>query len=136
MANRGDNTIVRIKQDGAFVAIRRVVVLHAKELEEARLNGIATSRDGKTIYATYVDENGDGGVLAMPRSEPHFGCVACAAVQQTLGHLVHSTAGHDPQSLNTTSLIKARIWRKVVVGERPLATKLRRSRSGSSAQAR
>jgi hypothetical protein len=66
VANRGDNTIVRIKQDGAFVAIRRVVVSLVKDLETARLNGIAASRDGKTIYATYVDEKGDGGVLAMP----------------------------------------------------------------------
>src|SRR6202043_175954 len=47
VANRGNNTIVRMKQDGAVVAVRRVSVGH-----NASLNGITTSTDGKTIYVT------------------------------------------------------------------------------------
>ena len=42
VANRGDNTIVRMRQDGTVVAIRRVDV-DSEVLDEGRLNGIATS---------------------------------------------------------------------------------------------
>ena len=67
VANRGDGTIARLKQDGTVVAIRRIVVPGAEGMDDARLNGVAASRDGKTIYATYVGEDGEGGgVLAMP----------------------------------------------------------------------
>jgi hypothetical protein len=49
VANRGDNTIVRMRQDGNVVAVRRVAVDNSP-LDNASLNGIATSTDGKTIY--------------------------------------------------------------------------------------
>jgi hypothetical protein len=65
VANRGDNTIVRMKQDGTIIAVRQVA-FGGQAFEEARINGIATSRDGKTIYATFVSDDGQGGVLAMP----------------------------------------------------------------------
>jgi hypothetical protein len=65
VANRGNNTIVRMKQDGSVVAVRRVAV--DSPLNNASLNGIATSTDGETIYVTVTSpSNIQGGVLALP----------------------------------------------------------------------
>jgi hypothetical protein len=67
VANRGNNTIVRMKQDGTVVAVRRVSVGN-----NASLNGITTwtSADGKTktIYVTVTGPGNSkkGGVLALP----------------------------------------------------------------------
>jgi hypothetical protein len=66
VANRGDNTIVRMRQDGSAVAVRRVHV-DREPLDDARLNGIATSPDGATIYVTFTGPGPrQGGVLALP----------------------------------------------------------------------
>jgi hypothetical protein len=72
VANQGDNTIVRMLQNGTVVAIRQVTV-NGVPLNNVVLNGIAASADAtdttlpSTIYATYVDPNtNQGGVLAMP----------------------------------------------------------------------
>jgi hypothetical protein len=72
VANAGDNTIVRMRQDGTVVAIRRVMV-NGRPLDDVSLNGIAASADATdtmpptTIFATFVDpSSGQGGVLAMP----------------------------------------------------------------------
>jgi hypothetical protein len=72
VANQGDNTVVRMRQDGTVVAIRRVTV-NGQPLDNVILNGIAASADATdttpptTIYATVIDPNsGQGGVLAMP----------------------------------------------------------------------
>ena len=46
VANRGDNTIVRMRQDGSVVAVRRVRLAGGKSLGNLRLNGIAGSPDG------------------------------------------------------------------------------------------
>jgi hypothetical protein len=65
VANRGDNTIVRMGQDGTVKAVCQVTVPSA--LSGASLNGIATSTDGKTIYVTFTVPNQfQGGVLALP----------------------------------------------------------------------
>jgi hypothetical protein len=68
VANRGDNTIVRMRQDGTVVAFRRVHV-HGRELgDDDSLNGIATSPDGSQIYVTFANP-GPGalhGVLELP----------------------------------------------------------------------
>jgi hypothetical protein len=65
VANRGDNTIVRMSQKGSVVAVRQVTVL--PPLSGASLNGIATSTDGGTIYVTFTGPTqGQGGVLALP----------------------------------------------------------------------
>jgi sugar lactone lactonase YvrE len=54
-----------MKQDGSVVAVRRVAV--DSPLNNASLNGIATSTDGKTIYVTVTSpSNIQGGVLALP----------------------------------------------------------------------
>ena len=72
VANQGDNTIVRMKQDGTVVAIARITV-NGQPLDDVALNGIAASTDAtdstppSTIFATFVDPNGgQGGILAMP----------------------------------------------------------------------
>jgi hypothetical protein len=66
VANRGNNTIVRMRQDGSVVAIRRVT-LDDEELDDVSLNGITTSTDGTTIYVTFTGpRRGHGGVLALP----------------------------------------------------------------------
>ena len=70
VVNRGNDTIVRMSQDGTVVGIRRVGV-DGHSLGDARLNGIATSPDASKIYATFVGDlpgHGDeeGGVLEMP----------------------------------------------------------------------
>jgi hypothetical protein len=65
IANQGDNTIVRMQQDGTVVAIRRVTI-SGHPLADAKLNGIAASVDATTIFATFVQlHSGHGGVLAM-----------------------------------------------------------------------
>jgi hypothetical protein len=53
VANRGDNTIVRMKQNGHVVAIRRVTV-DGIALKFVNLNGIAASPDGNKIYVTFT----------------------------------------------------------------------------------
>ena len=66
VANRGNNTIVRMRQDGSVVAIRRITI-DKGPLDNTSLNGIATSTDGWTIYVTFTGPgNGQGGVLALP----------------------------------------------------------------------
>jgi hypothetical protein len=67
VANRGDNTIVRMGQHGSVVAVRRVTVEDHGPWDNGSLNGIATSTDGKTIYVTYTGPGrSPGGVLALP----------------------------------------------------------------------
>jgi hypothetical protein len=68
--NRGNSTIVRMRQNGTVVAVRRVQARH-RSLGQAHLNGIATSSDGSKIWLTYVGKlpgSGDrqGGVLELP----------------------------------------------------------------------
>jgi hypothetical protein len=66
VANRGDNTILRMRQDGRVVSIRRVA-LEDDPLNETRLNGITTSTDGTTIYVTFTGPSEmQGGILALP----------------------------------------------------------------------
>jgi hypothetical protein len=66
VANRGDNTIVRMRQDGTVVGVRRVSV-DSNPLYNASLNGIATSIDGTTIYVTFTGPSQSrGGILALP----------------------------------------------------------------------
>ena len=67
VANRGDNTIVRMGQNGVVRAIRRVTVDGHGPWDNGSLNGIATSTDGKAIYVTYTGPGrSPGGVLALP----------------------------------------------------------------------
>ena len=64
VANRGNSTIVRMKQDGTEVAVGRVT-LNDIPLADGTLNGIATSTDGTTIYVTAAGPGQIGIVLAL-----------------------------------------------------------------------
>jgi hypothetical protein len=66
VANRGDNTIVRMRQDGTVVGIRRVTI-DSIPLNNFAINGIATSVDGSKIYVTFTTPtNLQGGLLEVP----------------------------------------------------------------------
>jgi hypothetical protein len=70
VCNRGNDTIVRMSQDGSVVEVRRVRA-HGRSLGDARLNGVATSSDGSRIWVTYVGNlpgpgDREGGVLELP----------------------------------------------------------------------
>jgi hypothetical protein len=72
ICNRGNSTIVRMRQDGTVVAVRQVRAGEGEgSLGQARLNGIATSPDGSRIWVTYVGKlpgssDRQGGVLELP----------------------------------------------------------------------
>jgi hypothetical protein len=52
VANRGDNTIVRMRQDGTVIARRVVRMTGSRPLGALRLNGIASSPDRSKIWVT------------------------------------------------------------------------------------
>jgi hypothetical protein len=72
VANRGNNTIVRMRQDGTVVDVRRVRLLDGRSLGDARLNGIAISPDSSTIWVTVTGhlpgygDSSTGAVLELP----------------------------------------------------------------------
>jgi hypothetical protein len=68
VANRGNNTIVRMHRDGTVVAVRRVT-FEPGPLNNASLNGIATSSDDSKIYVTFTRPGHSayqGGVVEVP----------------------------------------------------------------------
>jgi hypothetical protein len=74
VANRGNNTIVRMRQDGTVVAVRRVRLQDSRPLGNARLNGIAVSADHNKIWVTVTGHirgtgNLTGAVLELPTFE-------------------------------------------------------------------
>jgi mono/diheme cytochrome c family protein len=69
VANRGNGTVVRMKQDGTVVAVRRVTLQGGGELGNARLNGIAVSSDAQRIFLTVdgaLGANAPGALLEIP----------------------------------------------------------------------
>jgi mono/diheme cytochrome c family protein len=71
VVNRGNGTVVRMRQDGAAVAVRRITLPGKRELGPGRLNGIAISPDGRRIWLTVDsplpgDPNAPGAVLEVP----------------------------------------------------------------------
>jgi mono/diheme cytochrome c family protein len=52
VANRGDGTIVRLRQDGSVVAARRIAIAGGVPLGAGQLNGIAVSPDAQRIWVT------------------------------------------------------------------------------------
>src|SRR5262245_19595296 len=52
VANRGNGTIVRMRQDGTVVAVRRVMLPNRQAVGTGRLNGIAVSPDAQKIWVT------------------------------------------------------------------------------------
>jgi hypothetical protein len=66
VANQGDNTILRMRQDGTVLAVRRVDV-ESSPLNNVSLNGIATSTDGSKIYLTVTGPgSSNAGVIEVP----------------------------------------------------------------------
>jgi hypothetical protein len=69
VCNRGNNTIVRMRQDGTVAAIRRVRA-QGRSLGDARLNGITTSPDHSKIWVSVVGKLGESdrrdGVVELP----------------------------------------------------------------------
>ena len=71
VANRGDNTIVRMRQDGSVASVREVRMAGGRPLGALQLNGIATSPDGSRIWVTLSGPvpgmgNLKGAVLELP----------------------------------------------------------------------
>jgi hypothetical protein len=71
VANRGNNTIIRMTQEGAVVAVRQVRLPDGSPLQPARLNGIAISPDFTKIWVTVTlpgndHEGANGEVLELP----------------------------------------------------------------------
>lgn len=60
--NRGNNSIVRMTQDGAVVAVREI----ESGVEGFRAGGIATSPDARTIYVSGTTPGASGVVLKLP----------------------------------------------------------------------
>ncbi len=60
--NRGNNTIVRMRQDGNVLEVRAI----RANLTNYRANGIAVSSDGQTLYVTVTLPGGNGALLALP----------------------------------------------------------------------
>jgi hypothetical protein len=63
VANRGNNTITRMRQDGTVVAVRRVRLTNGRSLGNGRLNGIAVSPDTTKIWVTVTGHLADNGAL-------------------------------------------------------------------------
>jgi hypothetical protein len=69
VANRGNGTVVRLKQDGSVVAIRRITVPGVGPLGGDRLNGIAVSPDAARVWLTVTGRlpgHSEGAVIEIP----------------------------------------------------------------------
>lgn len=71
VANRGNNTIVRMRQDGTVVAVRSIRLADGRPLGDARLNGIAASPDGSKLWVSVTGHlpgygKATGAVLELP----------------------------------------------------------------------
>jgi len=71
VANRGDNTILHMKQDGTVVAQRRLQMTSGQPLGALQINGIAGSPDGSKIWVTVSGPvpgmgNVTGAVMELP----------------------------------------------------------------------
>jgi hypothetical protein len=70
VCNRGNSTVVRMRQDGGVVAVRRVRN-GGRSLGNARLNGIATSPDHTKIWVSVVgrvpgSDDRQGAIMELP----------------------------------------------------------------------
>lgn len=69
VVNRGNGTIVRLKQNGSIVAIRRIRVQGMGQLGPGQLNGIAVSPDARRIWVTVTGRlpgYPEGAVIEVP----------------------------------------------------------------------
>jgi hypothetical protein len=76
VANRGNDTIARLRQDGTVVAVRKIAV-NGVVLSGGHLNGIAVSPDSNRIWVTVtgtLDPYPEGAVIELPA----FGALTAA----------------------------------------------------------
>jgi hypothetical protein len=71
VANRGDNTVVHMRQNGTVVGQRRIRMAGGQPLGALQLNGIASSPNGSKIWVTLSGPvpgmgNVNGAVLELP----------------------------------------------------------------------
>lgn len=69
VANRGDGTVARIRQDGTIVAVRKIALPGIGAIGPGQLNGIAVSADARAIWLTVTGKMAglpDGAVLEIP----------------------------------------------------------------------
>lgn len=71
VANRGNGTIIRLRQDGTVIAVQQVVVPGLGPLGAGRLNGIAVSPDATRLWVTVSgalpeSPHADGLVVELP----------------------------------------------------------------------
>jgi hypothetical protein len=83
--NRGNNSIVRMRQDGGIVAVRQISV-SANAANGFRVNGIAVSEDARFIWVTATMPDRGGIVLQMPT----FG--AGAVTESMVAHAIDEGA--------------------------------------------
>ena len=89
VANRGNGTIVRMRQDGSVVAVRRVTLADGRALGSGQLNGIAVSPDAQRILITV-----SGALAAYPDAPgallelPAFGSTPIADAASPAADLV------------------------------------------------
>jgi hypothetical protein len=76
VANRGNGTVVRMRQDGTVIAVRRITLPNGQAPGENQLNGIAVSPDAQRIWLTIsgaLPESPDdapGALLEVPAFGP------------------------------------------------------------------
>jgi hypothetical protein len=66
--NRGNNTVLRIGIDGTVLGARRI---EADDVRDFRVNGLAVSSDGQTVYVTATTPNGGGVLMTIPAFGAH-----------------------------------------------------------------
>src|SRR5262245_9827456 len=89
VVNRGNGTIVRMRQDGTVVAVRRIALPDGEQVGAGRLNGVAVSADAQRIWVTLTgalpDHPDAGGVLLeVPAFGP--GRASLPAATRYAGH--------------------------------------------------
>ena len=89
--NRGDNSIVRINQAGQVLAARRIEAA----LPSFRVNGIAVSENGQTLWVSAVMAGGKGVVLQMPAFGAGFVTPTMVSHAMQAGATTPSAMGAD-----------------------------------------
>ncbi|HVZ87843.1 MAG TPA: di-heme oxidoredictase family protein [Polyangia bacterium] len=89
--NRGDNSIVRIRQSGEVVAVRQILA----NLPPFRVNGVTVSENAQTIWVSVVMSGGRGAVLAMPGFGAGFITPSMVAHAEQAGAITPAAMGAD-----------------------------------------
>jgi len=93
--NRGNNTIVRLGQDGSLKGVRSI----ATDQSGFRANGIAVSDDARTLWVSGTTPGGGGAVLSMSAFGQGF------VTPQLISHAVGAGANHaGPQGADMFAL--------------------------------